>query len=285
MNMNEVALSKTRIGYLDTQTLGPPLVLLHGVLRCHQDFVPLLPELAFRHRCLAVDQRGHGQSTQVTGEYRVSDYTQDAAEFIQQTFPDQQVILFGHSLGAMVAAEVAAQWPEHISAIILEDPPFQTMGKRIETTPLASYFRGVREAIASFTTTQDLARKLAEINITDPVSGNSWKLADVRDEPTLRFAAACLGKVDPTVLDPICAGKWLDGYDELQTFASIACPVLALQADPAAGGMLVDEDLQQMRDTISDFQHVRFPSAGHLLHWSHREALMQSVNAFLESLQ
>ena len=285
MKTNKIRFNEAGLNYLDTQTPGPPLVLLHGVLRRHQDFVPILPELAFRYHCIAVDHRGHGGSSHVTGQYRVIDYTADVAELIGYLFSVQPVILYGHSLGAMVAAEVAAQCPEHVRALILEDPPFQTMGRRFDATPLAGYFRGLKDAVDAFTDQQDLARKLGEIEITDPASGKFWKLADVRDEVSIRFAAACLTEIDSSVLDPIVAGKWLDGYDEQQIFSEIRCPTLALQADPAAGGMLVDEDVQRMRESIPDFQHVRFPSADHLLHWSRREAVMECVTGFLESLQ
>ena len=285
MQIKNVSLSKTQISYLDSQTGGAPLVLLHGVLRRHQDFVPILPELTFRYRCIAMDFRGHGESSHVAGQYRVVDYTADTVELIGQLFPHEQVIVYGHSLGGMVAAEVAAKCPDKVRAVILEDPPFQTMGGRIEETPLAGYFRGVKHAVDSFREQRDLARKLGEIKISDPANGKSWKLSDVRDEVSIRFAAACLTRIDKSVLDPIVAGQWLDGYDEQQIFSAIRCPTLALQADLAAGGMLTDEDVARMRDAIHDFQHVRFESAGHLLHWSRRESLMGSVTGFLESLQ
>ena len=34
--------------------------------------------------------------------------------------------------------------------------------------------------------------------------------------------------------------RWLEGYDQQRVFQSIRCPVLLLQADAAAGGMLAD---------------------------------------------
>jgi pimeloyl-ACP methyl ester carboxylesterase len=41
---------------------GPPLILLHGVTRCWQDWRPVLPELMTRWQVFALDYRGHGGS-------------------------------------------------------------------------------------------------------------------------------------------------------------------------------------------------------------------------------
>ena len=86
----------------------------------------VLPALAFRHPCFAIDQRGHGSSRQVCKEastYRAVDYVEDATALMPNEFPGG-AILYGHSLGAMVAAGTAARCPDLVKGIILEDPPF-----------------------------------------------------------------------------------------------------------------------------------------------------------------
>src|SRR5437762_336652 len=48
---------------------GPPAVLLHGVARRWQDFLPILPALTLRWHVHAIDFRGHGRSGRAAGAY------------------------------------------------------------------------------------------------------------------------------------------------------------------------------------------------------------------------
>ena len=61
---------------------GDPLILLHGVSRSSRDFAPLFPALTARWQVLAVDQRGHGQSSRAKS-YFVRDYAADVVEMLQ----------------------------------------------------------------------------------------------------------------------------------------------------------------------------------------------------------
>jgi pimeloyl-ACP methyl ester carboxylesterase len=264
-----------------------PLLLIHGVLRRWQDFMPVLPTLAFRHPCFAIDQRGHGSSRQISKEgeptYRTVDYVDDASALMPNEFAGG-AILYGHSLGAMVAAGVAGRCPELVKGIILEDPPFHTMGDRIETTPWASYFQAIRQAVQNHDSTADLIARLSDLEITDPNSGRQWTLGSVRDQASIRFFASCLTRIDPSVLDPICDGSWLADYDLESVIEKIDCPTLLLQADSKCGGMLVDEDVNLFRDQLPDLTHLRFDGHGHSLHTSATGPFMNAVFGFLESL-
>jgi pimeloyl-ACP methyl ester carboxylesterase len=83
---------------------------------------------------------------------------------------------------------------------------------------------------------------------------------------------------------PIVDGRWLDGYDRDEILRRIQCPVLLLQADEAAGGMLPDDDALEVAGLVRDCTHVRLPGIGHLAHWTHTETVVRLVLGFLESL-
>src|SRR5262252_7523053 len=122
---------------------GPPLVFLHGVLRCWQDFLPLIPALSQRWQVHALDFRGHGRSAPRAFHYRVRDYVEDAEAILSRVCSAPAVIC-GHSLGAMVAlAAAAGPAADRCRALILEDPPFATMGSRIRQTIFHSQFVGM----------------------------------------------------------------------------------------------------------------------------------------------
>jgi len=96
------------INYAEGPASGPPLVLLHGGSGRWQAFESIMPELAQDWRLYAPDLRGHGKSGRAAGRYRLQDYTDDMIAFFGQRVMEPAVV-FGHSLGGMVALLLAAQ--------------------------------------------------------------------------------------------------------------------------------------------------------------------------------
>lgn len=263
---------------------GPALVFFHGVTRRWQCFVPLIPTFGTRWHIHALDHRGHGGSSRPNSGYLVRDYVRDAIAFVQEQVQGPAV-LYGHSLGAMVAAGVAAELPQQVRGVVLEDPPFATMGPRISLSALLSYFAGVQPFAESTLPVGELARQLAEIPLTIPGQAGSIRLGDTRDLASLRFTARCLKPLDRNVLAPITAGRWLEGFDWTAVLGRINCPGLLLQADQSAGGMLTDDDAADAERLMSDCTRIRLPKVGHLIHWLQTEACLRLVNSFLESLE
>jgi pimeloyl-ACP methyl ester carboxylesterase len=257
------------------------LLLLHGVTRCGADWEPLFAALAKDWTIVALDQRGHGTSPRA-GSYLVTDYVADVVRFVQEETADP-VVLFGHSLGAMVAAAVAAKLPDRVRGIILEDPPFHTMGNRIAGSAWQAQFTGMREAARKRGSVEEITDALADIRL--PASGGGFKrLGDLRDRASLAWSAQCLSQLDPEVLTPVIEGRWLDGYDFPDALSRVRCPTLLLQADPSASGALTDADAESLKSTVSDCQHVRFPGCGHNLHRDRPESVLRAFADFAASL-
>jgi len=260
---------------------GPALLLLHGVTRCGGDWEPLLPALAAQWKVIALDQRGHGSSARAES-YLVTDYLADAVRFVRDEI-GKPVVIIGHSLGAMVAAGVAAEAPDLVRGIVLEDPPFHTMGNRIAGSAWQAQFIGMKEAARRGGSIEQITDALADIRI--PASGGGFKrLGDLRDRASLAWSARCLSQLDPEVLTPVIEGRWLDGYDFPALLSRIRCPVLLLQADQAAGGALTDADAAAAVTALPSCEHIRFPGIGHQLHRDRPLAVLQAVQDFAASL-
>ncbi len=254
------------------------ILFLHGVTRRAETFAPITGTLGEHYHLHQHDFRGHGESPR-RGPYRVIDYVEDAVDFLD-IVPQQRVFVYGHSLGAMVAAALAVRRPKRVTGVVLEDPPFHTMGSRINDSPLGSYFSALRGLAGSQTPIAELARELAELRYG---SARTIRCGDTRDATTLRFSASCLRRLDPAVLDPIADGSWLDGYDQAEIFKGLVSPALVLQADPEMGGMLTDQDAEALVKSAADATVVRMRGAGHALHWSATQATLCHVLAFLAS--
>ncbi len=272
-----------RLQLVSGPSSGPPLLLLHGVSRSGRTFTPLLPALWPFWTVTLLDQRGHGGSRPAAdGRYFVTDYVSDAIAVLRDLH--EPVVLYGHSLGAMVAAGVAAELPNRVRALVLEDPPFETMGRRIFETRLHSQFAGMQAFAGSSRSVREVAAGLAEIRLIDPAGGAAIRFGDVRDAASLRLSASCLKSVDPAVFEPIVAGAWLDGYDRERILKRIDCPTLLLQADATVGGMWPDDDAVAVERQLNDVVRVRFPGAAHLIHGTRTQDLANTVTAFLSSL-
>ncbi len=284
MHEESLFLTNQSLNYAEGPSNGPPLVLLHGVLRQWADYVSVIPPLATRWKLYGIDFRGHGKSSRTPNQYLVVDYLRDVATFLNFQLREPAVV-YGHSLGAMVALRVAAEMREHVRAVILEDPPFQTMGTRIRETPYHSQFTGVRNLLGRDVSVGQLARDLAEVLITVPGADEPVRFGDLRDAAQLRWNAACLQVIDPDAFAPILDGRWLEGYDVDRTIQKVRCPTLVLQADPAAGGMLMDDDANFMLQSIRDCVRIRFPGVGHSIRWSAFDPWQRAVLNFLESVR
>src|SRR5205823_9461468 len=77
------------------------ILFLHGVTRNWRTFHNLLTGLHGEFGLSALDFRGHGNSDRAPGAYSVVDYVDDALAVLRKA--EAPVVIYGHSLGAMVA--------------------------------------------------------------------------------------------------------------------------------------------------------------------------------------
>ena len=254
----------------------PPLLMLHGVMRCWNDFVTLATGLSLRWQIHALDFRGHGKSDRAD-RYLVLDYAADVVAYLKKAV-ETPVVLYGHSLGALVAAAVASNFPEGVRGVVLEDPPGPLFLREMHQTPYGKLFEAMRAFAGDPRPLGDLAKALGEIPVGD------MKLSDLRDATALRFSASCLRQLDPNVLTPLIEGRWLEGYDVPEVFGKIRCPVLLLRADDAVGGMLPAGEARQLTSYLNEGVMVEIPNVGHLLHLLAPETVLRLTSGFLESL-
>jgi pimeloyl-ACP methyl ester carboxylesterase len=101
---------------------GRPFVLVHGFTGSRDDWKEHLPHLGRRGRTLAVDQRGHGGSTNTGDEasYNIDQLAADLAGFLDAVGAPC-VDLLGHSMGGGVALRFVLAHPGRVSSLILMD--------------------------------------------------------------------------------------------------------------------------------------------------------------------
>ncbi|GIW07797.1 MAG: alpha/beta hydrolase [Dehalococcoidia bacterium] len=108
---------------------GPPLVLLHEVARSSDGFSEVLPCLAERFRCLAMDLPGYGDSFHPAEYPGMAGYARSVVDFFD-AIGLKRTHLLGFHTGAAIAAEVAATFPERIEKLVVCGLPDVTEEER-----------------------------------------------------------------------------------------------------------------------------------------------------------
>lgn len=150
--MNQLSRDGVALAYEEAGSGAPPLVFVHGAYCDHTDFAPQIEHFRRDHRVVAVDLRGHGESDKPEQEYTVAGFADDLAWLCRELGIHKPVVA-GHSLGGMVALELAARFPDLPAAIVALDasilvpdssfPLLEQVNRAIRTP-------GYRDAILGF---------------------------------------------------------------------------------------------------------------------------------------
>jgi proline iminopeptidase len=115
---------------------GEPVIIIHGGPVLDQSYmIDHFKELAKNHRLIFYDQRACGKST---AEVDTSSMTMknliDDIDQLRQKLGFEQVHIFGHSWGGMLAAKYAVEYPLKVKSLVLCDamPPSFRLWKEEE---------------------------------------------------------------------------------------------------------------------------------------------------------
>lgn len=119
---------------------GQPLVLLHGLGNNYKSWSYVLEHIDYtKWRGIVLDLLGVGDAPKPKIKYTPSAH----AEAVVQTLKKlgiQKATFAGHSMGCIVAIEIAAEWPELVDGLVLFGAPLY------KTKPRASWWRKITRA-------------------------------------------------------------------------------------------------------------------------------------------
>lgn len=134
----------TRLHVLDYGGSGTPLLILPGITSpaVTMDFVAC--ELTDLVRPLVLDVRGRGLSDG-GGSYALEEYAEDT-EAVVTGLGLERPVLFGHSMGARIAAVTAVRGKVALRGTVLGDPPMSGPGRGPYPTPLGAFLDQLTQA-------------------------------------------------------------------------------------------------------------------------------------------
>ncbi|MFN8077232.1 MAG: alpha/beta fold hydrolase [Kineosporiaceae bacterium] len=206
----------------------PVLFALHGWTDSGEVFAPLASAVSQRWHVVAPDAPGHGGTPwRHTGRYDVSDHVRFARAALVAlprlltlgTRPRPPVVVYGHSMGGLTAARLAAACaatPHAPAQLVLEDPA-GTSGRRAPTSASGLAWIPPLHALSQ----TELDRRSRELN-------HGWPEAE---HPVW---AASLREFDPATLEvPLAWGPPL-----LDALAETRCPVTFVVGRTERGGIV-----------------------------------------------
>lgn len=98
---------------------APVLLFVHGFSLDMTTWREQWVDLSVDHRCVLMDQRGHGSSERPSdGDLSIRSMGRDIAAVLEAVVPDRRVVIVGHSMGAIATLAMAEVRPDLLSTSV-----------------------------------------------------------------------------------------------------------------------------------------------------------------------
>lgn len=234
--------------YAEGPDNGDPVLLIHGQGSQWDDYAKVLPTLAASHHVFVVDVYGHGKSARL----QAKDYTAVRIGTMIATFMEQHLdgpaLVSGHSSGGLLAAWLAANRPDLVKAVLLEDPPFfSSIMPRAEKTTGGALFVITHKFLAQ-SEEQNFQRYFIENGdyfsffgpVKEQIEDYSVSYLDQHPgepleifflPPTVNVFFRGLINYDPAFGAAWYDNHWYEGYDTEKVLKSINVPTVFLHTN------------------------------------------------------
>jgi esterase len=267
---HQIIIGPARFHYLDWGGNGHPILFLHGGgLNAHTwDVVALM--LRNRYRCIALDQRGHGDSEWSPSiDYGVDTQVGDVEGFVEALKLDNPVLV-GQSMGGLNSMGYAVRHSDRMKGLVVVD-----VGPEINA--------GGVQRIREFASTP-------ELDSPDAFLDRAVQFNPLRDPTVLRRSLFYN-------LRQLPSGKWALKHDQRRSseeasristaqrerlageVVKIACPTLIVRG--ALSEVLTDAAAERFAKSLKKARWVRIEKAGHNVQGDNPRDLLDAMRPFL----
>jgi pimeloyl-ACP methyl ester carboxylesterase len=241
------------LAYEEAGSGAPPLLFVHGWAGNRSHLAPQFAHFAARHRVVAVDRRGHGESDAPVQEYTVEQAADDLAALCRELGLGRAVVV-QHSFDRL-AFDFATRYPELVLALAVIDGP--TLAGEAFDAAARGFLAGLqsdqwREAIRGF----------AEQVVFPP------GMPEAAKEATLDQIA--------TVPRHVLVSTWQGfvDYPAEPAVAALRCPLLYV------GGSM-PADLHRLRELCPQVEVAELRGRGHFVQLTDPTAVNEILAAFV----
>ena len=138
---HQVEVDGIPVNYVDIGE-GTPVLFIHGLGGCWQNWLENLPRFAENHRAIALDLPGFGRTPMPDEPISITFFARIVDHFCEELGLGR-VSLVGNSMGGFTAAETAIRHPERVDDLVLVDAAGITSAT-IASNPVSERFaRGI----------------------------------------------------------------------------------------------------------------------------------------------
>jgi pimeloyl-ACP methyl ester carboxylesterase len=299
------------LNYVEGPDNGTPLLLIPGQMESWQGYQLVMPELAKKFHVFSVDLRGHGKSSRTPGHYSYNICGNDLKIFLEKAIQEPAVVS-GLSSGGVLSVWLAANAPDHVVAIISEDPPmFSSMWPRIKEEKYMAYmFQNAVDTLGS-PQGRDLEVYLSRMGVPQagkdellyipaPVAKGFVTLYAVTkklkpnrpyDLPLLSYEMRAgikfFMEYDVDFSQATIDGRLSEGFDPEEALRKVKCPMLLLQAswsrDKTWGllGAMDEPDVKKIQSLVKDIRYAHI-DYGHGIHIGEPGWYLEQVSSFVK---
>lgn len=284
----QIELDGATLNYAQGPDNGPPLLLIHGQITDWRSWSRVLPALSRSHRVFAVDCHGHGGSAHDPSRYRAVAAAADMRRFLADVVRAPTLVA-GHSSGGLIAAVLAADSPDWVRGVVLEDPPFfssvlPAAEKTFNYVGLATVAHEfLRSGHTDFTTYFLRHAGIWQLfgGLAGPLQRSGMRHRLRHPDAPVRFAALpplfnelfrAVDSYDPRFGETFYDNSFHEGFDHAETLKRIAVPAALMHANWShdKGGILLaamsGADAERARSLLRDATFHRIDS-GHNIHF------------------
>ena len=267
MTIATVRVGEVSLAY-EARGRGSPIVLVAGGFMNMDLWDAQMAMLSATHQVVRFDLRGVGASDKPTRGYNIEQLAADTAQLIA-TLNLAPGVIFGSSLGGMIAIETALQAPSLVSALILAGT---SAGARGIPTPRATQEEMFAGALMHSTeeSTEALYRVLFHSDYP-------------QHHPALIEQAIAKRRAYPP--PPVAMMQPLQSaaiYDPLDRLRNLQIPTLVLHG--AEDRLVPADNSRLLAETIPGAQCHVIEDAGHAVVLEAAESVSSAVEAFLTAL-
>jgi pimeloyl-ACP methyl ester carboxylesterase len=117
-HLHRVQLPGAEVNYAEIGE-GEPILFIHGIAGCWQNWLENLPHFGRTHRAIALDLPGFGESPMPSWPIDMPGYGRLIHDFCEKLGIDRVAALVGNSMGGLVSTEATIERPSRFDKLVL----------------------------------------------------------------------------------------------------------------------------------------------------------------------
>lgn len=248
-----------------------PVVFIHGLSGCWQNFLENIPEVARGRRVVALDLPGFGHSEMPAEKISMPGYAR-TVEALLDELEIEAACLVGNSMGGFIGAEVAIQFPARVERLVLISAAGITFWPPRSETVLAG-MRRAENRVAMYagwlaSKSDTLARRARMRRVLMSVA-----VAHADRLPAPLIAEQVRGAGKPGFVDAL---DGMTDYPLPDRLGEIACPTLIFWG--TKDHLVTVRDAYEFERLIPDSRALVWEDTGHM-------AMLERPTAFHAELE